>query len=328
MRAIQAMTLGYNSLYLVEDHGERVLVDAGPDYQGASTLLEEQLDGRTPELVAITHGHIDHAGLGAFWQQAGVSVAMGMADMHLAAGPALANVDEWAIMAGYIVESGAPPEVAARALHALEQRRDWAVRAAYEETYSTATRGSRWATGLRYEPYPNAHALANGDCLPAGLRVVWCPGHTPGNLVFVHESEGWLFSGDQLLPAITPTPAIQVDVEGERPARFRSLPHFVASLRLLRAMEFARCYPGHGEPFDNVADVIDANLAQVGQRGARVLTVLRGSGEATAYAIADALYPRALVRRFWQIIATVQGQLDLLEDNGLVAWTGTAWAMR
>lgn len=30
------------------------------------------------------------------------------------------------------------------------------------------------------------------------------------------------------------------------------------------------------------------------------------------------LYPRALGRRFWQIVATVQGNLDLLEDGGEV----------
>jgi glyoxylase-like metal-dependent hydrolase (beta-lactamase superfamily II) len=216
--------------------------------------------------------------------------------------------------------------VAAAALHGLEQRRTWAEQAASDEAYHAGGRDGRWPTALHYRPFTPSQLLRDGFRAGAGLRVVACPGHTPGNLVLVHEGEGWLFSGDQLLPAITPTPAVQVDVTGEQTRRFHSLPHFVASLRKLRAMDFSRCFPGHGEPFDDVAAVIDANLAQVEQRSERVAAVLRAAGEASAYHLAEALYPRALGRRFWQIIATVQGQLDLLEREGRALRYGKLWS--
>ena len=159
--------------------------------------------------------------------------------------------------------------------------------------------------------------MGDGERVGAQLRVVACPGHTPGNLVLVQESDGWLFSGDQLLPEVMPTPGIQ-HVPSREPAleawRFRSLPAFVASLRRLREYDFARCFPGHGDPFDNVREVIDANLSQLDERTERVAALLRSRGSAAVYTLADDLYPRALRRRFWQIIATVQGHLDLLED--------------
>jgi hypothetical protein len=52
---------------------------------------------------------------------------------------------------------------------------------------------------------------------------------------------------------------------------------------------------------------------------------LRAGGEATLYGLAERLYPRALRRRFWQIIPTVLGHLDLLEDRGMVACVEGRW---
>lgn len=324
MKPIQ---LGYNSLYVVEDQGRRILVDAGPDYLNAWQALTSALGSAGPDMVAITHGHLDHAGLASRWIEHGVEVGLGGADRHLAAGPALAGHGEWAMLRGFIDASGAPADVAAGAHEALRQRREWSLRAANDSSYHPASaRDGRWPTALRYPPFTASRTLDDGDLIGAGLEVVSCPGHTPGNLVLVHRGEGWLFSGDQLLPSITPTPAIQTGFAGEGIHRFRSLPRFVESLRHLRGMAFSRCYPGHGTPFDNVAEVIDANLAQVTQRAERVVSLLGQHGALSTYAVADALYPRALTRRFWQIIATVQGQLDLLEEERRVACHEGRWS--
>ncbi len=327
MREVCTIKLGYNSVYLVEHDGERILVDAGPDFEGAWGALCDSLSGRSLDGVVITHGHLDHAGLGAKWQRAGALISMGAGDVHLASGPALATDAEWTLLAGFVEECGAPADVARGAVDGLRQRRQWAAQAATDSAYRPAGRDGRWPTGLRYEPFEGSRTVEDGQYMGAGLRAIDCPGHTPGNLVLVDEHEGWLFSGDQLLPSITPTPAIQMSVAGEHPARFRSLPAFVASLRKLQRMDFARCYPGHGEPFEDVGAVIEANLAQVEERGARVFELVRARPR-TTYEVAEALYPRALMRRFWQIIATVQGQLDVLEDGGRVARDGRCWISR
>ena len=81
-------------------------------------------------------------------------------------------------------------------------------------------------------------------------------------------------------------------------------------------MSFVRCFPGHGEPFDDVTAAIEVNLSQIAQRTERVAAALRERGPSSLYDLCDALYPRALRRRFWQIAATVQGHLDILEKQG------------
>jgi glyoxylase-like metal-dependent hydrolase (beta-lactamase superfamily II) len=160
----------------------------------------------------------------------------------------------------------------------------------------------------------------------AGLKTVDCPGHTPGNLVVVHAAEGWLFSGDQLLPDITPTPGVHFieDPDGEV-ARIKTLPLFLHSLEGLKRLHIARCFPGHGEPFDNVSEALDTNLSQAEARSERVLGELREANGTTLYQLAEGLYPRALRRRFWPIVSTVQGHLDVLEERGQARQDNGVW---
>lgn len=314
------MRLAYNTIYVLDGSAGRVLIDAGPDYAGAAALIDEALGRALPEVVIATHGHLDHAGLARHWQERGVPVAMAAADAHLARGPRSGEAAP-AQLARFVDECGAPVDVRTEMLAALARRRAWAVASAREEVHPPAGRDGRWPTGLRYRHF-EADIPLHGDGELAGVEALACPGHTPGNFVVIDRSEGWLFSGDQLLPDATPTPAIQARAGGGEEWRFRSLPAFVASLESLAAMSFSRCFPGHGEPFDDVAGVIAANLGQVEQRCTRVMARLRGAGPETAYGVGEQLYPRALRRRPWQILGTVQGQLDVLEDRGQVRREG------
>jgi glyoxylase-like metal-dependent hydrolase (beta-lactamase superfamily II) len=308
---VTPVRLAYNTAYIVDGPGWRVLIDTGPDYKGAWEAIEAALGRRQPDLVVATHGHIDHAGLGARWQRAGVPVALGAADGTLAAGRHLAPEDELRAFERYAIGAGTPPEVLATVVVGLRQRQAWA-RTASSEGYPDAGRNSHWPTGLRYESFAPVRPLRESGPLDGtSLEVVLCPGHTPGNLVVVERAEGWLFSGDQLLPDITPTPGIQF-AGGER---FRSLPAFARSLEALRGLGFGRCFPGHGAPFDGATAAIDANLAQIAQRRDRVGQVAEAESTASVYQLAERLYPRALERRYWQIMATVQGHVDLLDAD-------------
>lgn len=241
-------------------------------------------------------------------------VALAAADRTLASHPHYVEADELAVMTDWIAETGAPEAIRIDAVETLERRRDWALRAALEPGYPPPGSQPRWPTGLRYPSFVAERTLADGEEVAPGLAALVSPGHTPGNLVLASTEKRVLFSGDQLLPDITPTPAIQAN-EGNT-GRFHSLPAFVASLERLRDLHFDRCLPGHGEPFAAVDSAVSANLAAIEERTARVLAELRAAGESTVYALCERLYPRALRRRFWQIAATVQGHLDLLEARG------------
>ncbi|MFN0147922.1 MAG: MBL fold metallo-hydrolase, partial [Dehalococcoidia bacterium] len=274
--------------------------------------------------VVATHGHSDHAGLGAAWQRAGAQVLLGVADAHFAAGRGLGDPAEFALLARFVDDSGAPADAAAEAIAGLDRRRRANSLAAAD--YPPAGRPPRWPTGLRFEPFTPDGPAGEHTPLPAGLCILAAPGHTPGNLVVIHEGEGWLFSGDQLLPEITPTPAIQSD-PAHPGDRFPSLPAFVKSMSALAGMPFSRCYPGHGEPFDDVSGLIAANLGAIEQRTARVLDELQGGGPANLYDLSERLYPRALRRRFWQIAPTVLGHLDLLVESGAVTRRGGLYSV-
>jgi len=321
MPVVQRVALAYNNVYVVDTGGGRVMVDTGPDYLGAFEALDRALEGRSPDVVLATHGHVDHAGLGARWQARGVPVSLGAADHELAAGPSAAYLREVALLEAYLDGAGAPAEIAAEALAGLERRKAWARAIATHGAYQPSGRGGRWPTALRYDAFePSTIGEQSGRLGP--LQAVACPGHTPGNVVLVEPGEGWLFSGDQLLPEMTPTPALQRAPGREEAWRFRSLPAFVASLHTIGGRAFTRCYPGHGEPFDDVAGAIAANLAAIEARNEKTWQELRDGGPATVAALSEQLYPRALRRRFWQIISTVQGHLDLLEDDGRVRLDG------
>jgi glyoxylase-like metal-dependent hydrolase (beta-lactamase superfamily II) len=319
---VRRIALGYNNVYAVDAGGALVVIDAGPDYRGASESIAEEIP-QAPDEVIVTHGHLDHAGLGAWWEKRGVSLALGAADAALVAGTNLAQFDA---LRGFVRDCGCPPEVAAEILEGIEQRRSWNERARRESTWTSTPEG-RWPTSLRYLPFRPSRWIPSGDHeAAAGLTTIHCPGHTPGNLVALHLTEGWLFSGDQLLPDITPTPGIQfVADSGGVVVRLRTLPLFLHSLEGLKRLRLERCFPGHGEPFDNVSEAVETNLSQAEARSERVLGDLREVGGVTLYQLAEKLYPRALRRRFWPIVSTIQGHLDVLEERGQARLDNGLW---
>lgn len=243
-----------------------------------------------------------------------MNLAIGAADATLVAGT---NRSEFDALRGFVRDCGCPPEVAAEVVEGIEQRRSWSERARRDSTW-TPTPDGRWPTSLRYLPFHPSRWLPSGDHeAAAGLQTIDCPGHTLGNLVAFHRPEGWLFSGDQLLPDITPTPGVQFVADSDGlVVRVRTLPLFLHSLEGLKRLGLKRCFPGHGEPFDNVSEAIETNLSQAEVRSERVLVELREAGSVTLYQLAEKLYPRALRRRFWPIVSTVQGHLDVLEEKG------------
>ena len=189
----------------------------------------------------------------------------------------------------------------------IASRRAAARRAAQSAEYPAD--GGRWQ--LRYPPFE----AAEGDAA-AGVEIVASPGHTPGNVVLAVREEGWLFSGDQLLPEVDPLPAIQFTAEGEGLRRFPTLARFTASLERLAEGGFTRCFPGHGEPFGGAGEAITGALGRIERRTARVRDSLRADGPASVHALCARLYPRATERRFWQTASSVQGQLDLRARAG------------
>lgn len=80
------VTLRYSNAYVIKT-SPPVMVDAGADgdFEALSSALAEQgIDAKKLALVIATHGHFDHAGLGAELQRNGAKIMIGAPDAALA----------------------------------------------------------------------------------------------------------------------------------------------------------------------------------------------------------------------------------------------------
>jgi glyoxylase-like metal-dependent hydrolase (beta-lactamase superfamily II) len=103
---------------------------------------------------------------------------------------------------------------------------------------AAATTPSQIAT---YE-YPDEWLVSNAEVLTSSrrLRVVPTPGHTRGHVVFNDEQNKMMFTGDHVLPHITPSVGFEVAQDGW------PLRSFLDSLQLLKTLPDALMFPAHG----------------------------------------------------------------------------------
>ncbi|GAA3575815.1 MBL fold metallo-hydrolase [Amycolatopsis ultiminotia] len=150
--------------------------------------------------------------------------------------------------------------------------------------------------------------------------VIHTPGHTNGHVVFLDDNAGLLFSGDHVLPHITPSIGFQ-PVPTELP-----LDDYLGSLRLVRDMPDQRMLPAHGPVTDSVHARIDELLEHHRQR-LETMAAQVDAGASTAFATATRLGWTRRGRKlsemdaFNQTLAVLEtgAHLDLLASQGKLA---------
>ncbi|GAA4621964.1 MBL fold metallo-hydrolase [Actinoallomurus vinaceus] len=125
-----------------------------------------------------------------------------------------------------------------------------------------------------------AEAVRFGDI---GLQVVPTPGHTRGHVVYLDEARGLLFSGDHVLPHITPSIGFELAESGGRP-----LADYLDSLRLMTRYADARLLPAHGPVADSAHARVTELLAHHDDRLDKSLSAL-GEETLDAHAVARRL---------------------------------------
>ncbi|MBT2597864.1 MBL fold metallo-hydrolase [Arthrobacter sp. ISL-72] len=126
-----------------------------------------------------------------------------------------------------------------------------------------------------------------GDTLvPAAglrLRVVATPGHTPGHICLVDEARGLIFSGDHVLPRITPN--ISFEISGP----VNPLEDYYESLNLIGFEDDMEVCPAHEYRFSGMRRRVDQLQADNRARSAEVVKILAGGSAHSIWEIARLL---------------------------------------
>jgi glyoxylase-like metal-dependent hydrolase (beta-lactamase superfamily II) len=282
------------------------MVDCGVLYEDAEARLAGALaPGERVEKLLITHGHPDHHGAAAW-----LAARHGCAVMcHAYDAPAVKG------FASVIGERFSKWSQAAREHGASE-----ALVARMAGHYAKIA-----GFGADLE---RVELIEGGGRVEAGgrtLEVVHVPGHTAGSLAFFDRKRKVLFSGDTVLPGITPNPffdGISDHPSGPGP--------FLESVARLRALDVAVVLPGHGEPITDMARVLDGYERHHEARRAAIGAFLRRRGPATAMDAVEHLFPGAGPLDLWLAFAEVLGHLQYMETLGLASRTAgpagrTSW---
>ncbi len=215
-----------------EDDGSLTLVECGMPWDESVALLRSGLESLGHPVsdvrrLVVTHGHIDHWGnLPQLRELADFELVM-----HRDYGfemTRFGDLDEVAERMRHLyVANGVPPEDAV------------------EMTSPPA--GVDIRQFFPAEDIVPERLVHDGDVLTlAGrdLRVVWTPGHAVGHACLFDPERGELFSGDHVLPKISPY--IGYDGRVEDP-----LGDFLASLRKVEALDAGTTFPAHGPTLES-----------------------------------------------------------------------------
>lgn len=297
------------STYAIRSGADLLMIDSGWAVPEAMTGLQDALElinagpGDISEF-AITHAHGDHYTLAVeVRERYGTPIAIGAGEEA----NILAVMADWD--SGYHVQQRHLIEAGASDLAAE-----------FDQWRTGHSHTSRFAKE-RYE-LPDRW-LHNGEVIDVGhheIRARVTPGHTSGHVVYIDHAEGIIFSGDHILPHITPS----VGFEPVPPAL--PLRDFLASLESMLELPDLSVMPAHGPAGFSLHDRslellryhetrLSDMLTVVLAGGRHPLDVARGIGWTRRNTHFDALDP---FNRTLALNETV-AHLRLLEDRGDLA---------
>jgi glyoxylase-like metal-dependent hydrolase (beta-lactamase superfamily II) len=252
--------------------------------------------------VLVTHLHFDHLGLARRVREtAGAWIAMHPADVAVVSAPV--HRDPAASVAAevaFLVSLGADPAEAAS---------DVGDPAAFEVF-------SRMAVADRL--------LEDGDLaeFPGWrLRAVHTPGHTPGHLCFAEERTGLFFSGDHVLPRISP------NISSTHDGIADPLRDYLDSLAGVGEDEPVEVLPAHEWRFTGLGARTAELAAHHEHRLDELLAAIAASPHSTPWQLAARLTwsrPWDQYERRMRIFAVTEtdAHLRLLASRGLVTSSG------
>ena len=149
--------------------------------------------------------------------------------------------------------------------------------------------------------------MGNGE-----IEVIHTPGHTFGSICLRYGRD--LFTGDHVLAKTSP------NIGGGDMRRRGLLKHFMESLdRMIDlAPQIDTVYPGHGEPFRELAPRCRVLARHHRQRIEQIKTVLEKNGGLTVYELACQVFGKLKDYHVILGCAEAQSHLEVMTDEGTV----------
>ncbi|MCP2340032.1 MBL fold metallo-hydrolase [Actinomadura rupiterrae] len=291
--------LAYTLVYALETPRGPVLVDAGWEHEDAWDALSGGLAAFGMDVadvygVVVTHHHPDHAGLaGRVREASGAWIAMHRADADLVR--------------------------AFRAMVEQDADRAWMS----DSLRRAGAREADLADGSHRRPVdPPAQPdreLEDRDLIDVPgrrLRAIWTPGHSPGHLCLHLEDGDRIFTGDHVLPRITPHiglyPYERTDVD--------PLGDFLASLARVGDLPVDEVLPAHQFRFHGLAARTRDIAAHHEARLAELAALLTGEPR-TLWDLASALiwreaWPEMSLQSRQMAAGEAAAHLRVLESRG------------
>lgn len=267
--------------YAIEADGGLLLLDCGTDWEPGRVALRKGvetlgLDERDVHTLVVTHLHPDHVGMSSrLVEELGCRFVMHERASKL--------VDRYNDSPGY-----------AERLKAIGH------------THGVPDPIIEAATRVRRPDYmpviePPDHTVTDGDEIDLGggrrLEVVHTPGHEPAHICLRDSRTGILFSGDHVLPRISPVIMYDLDLGDV-------LGDYLDSLQKLIAIHMGLTYPAHGTIIEHGEERARQILLHHDRRLLDMAELVR-EGDTTAWEV--------MVESFRPNLDPVQARLAFLE---------------
>ena len=282
-------------VYALVNNQEVALFDTGFNISGFYEILERDLEsiGQSMQSVRdiyITHSHADHCGM------AGLIKEKSGATIHISAAADESNQNHWKTD-----------------LIILRMKKFYLAHGLTEQEIG--------ALIMMFSSIRDIMTIFKGDDFlqPNEIRefgkwqfeVIFTPGHTNGHICFYFPKDGFLLSGDTVLPQITPN--LSPDLFDEN---FRPLFSFLESLKAVENLSVDKIYPGHGNVFSDIKIRVSEMREHHAQRTQLILNCL-GREPKTTFQVSCEIFGRDLspFDRFLALNETYVHLLELRHKN-------------